>query len=71
MLTLFFCAGPVGSYAEARRANLDRYAAFFRSALDHGVYLAPSQFEVMFVSLAHGPREIECAVEAAEAFFAP
>jgi glutamate-1-semialdehyde 2,1-aminomutase len=69
MLTLFFTAGPVTDYDTARASDLERFGAFFRAALDGGVYLAPSQFEAGFVSLAHGPREIEQVVSAAEAFF--
>jgi glutamate-1-semialdehyde 2,1-aminomutase len=69
MLTLFFAADPVTDYGSARRSDLARFGAFFRASLDGGVYLPPSQFEACFVSLAHGPREIEQVVAAAEAFF--
>jgi glutamate-1-semialdehyde 2,1-aminomutase len=69
MLTLFFSADPVTDYDSARRSDLERFGAFFRAALDGGVYLPPSQFEACFVSLAHGPREVEQVVAAAEAFF--
>jgi glutamate-1-semialdehyde 2,1-aminomutase len=69
MLTLFFTPGPVTNYESARQSDLERFGAFFRASLDGGVYLAPSQFETGFVSLAHGPREIEQVVAAAEAFF--
>jgi glutamate-1-semialdehyde 2,1-aminomutase len=69
MLTLFFTAGPVTDYETARASDLERFAAYFRAALDGGVYLAPSQFEAAFVSLAHGTREIDQVVAAAEAFF--
>ena len=71
MLTLFFSAGPVTDYETARRSDLERFGAFFRASLEGGVYLPPSQFEAGFVSLAHGPREIEQVVAAAEAFFQP
>src|SRR3989440_3846452 len=53
MLTAFFCAGPVTDYASARRADTARYARFFQGMLARGIYLAPSQFEAAFVSLAH------------------
>ncbi|HEY1480553.1 MAG TPA: glutamate-1-semialdehyde 2,1-aminomutase, partial [Gaiellales bacterium] len=69
MLTLFFTPGPVTDYASARTSDLARFSAFFRASLEGGVYLAPSQFEAGFVSLAHGPREIEQVVAVAEAFF--
>ena len=69
MLTLFFSAGPVTTTPSARGATPSASAAFFRAALDGGVYLPPSQFEARFVSLAHGQREVEQVVAAAEAFF--
>ena len=46
----------------------ERYAALFRHLLGQGVYLAPSQFEAMFVSLAHGDEEIERTVDAVAGF---
>ncbi len=65
MLTGFFTDRPVTDYASARRADTARYARFFHALLARGVYLAPSQFEAAFVSLAHGPAEIEAATRAA------
>lgn len=69
MFTTFFSEGPVQSYAEAKRADTGRYAKFFAAMLDAGVYLAPSQFEAAFVSLAHGPDEVGATVEAAARAF--
>jgi glutamate-1-semialdehyde 2,1-aminomutase len=65
MFTTFFCEGPVTSYATAKRADTGRYASFFAAMLEAGIYLAPSQFEAAFVSLAHGPDEVAATVEAA------
>jgi glutamate-1-semialdehyde 2,1-aminomutase len=70
MATLFFAPGRVRNFDEAAASDTERYAAFFRHMLERGVYLAPSQFEAMFVSLAHGPAEIERTVEAAVDFLA-
>jgi glutamate-1-semialdehyde 2,1-aminomutase len=70
MATLFFQPGPVRTFDEAAASDTERYAAFFRHMLERGVYLAPSQFEAMFVSLAHGPAEIERTVDAAVSFLA-
>ena len=53
MLTAFFTDGPVTDYASAKRADTARYARFFHAMLERGVFLAPSQFEAAFVSLAH------------------
>jgi glutamate-1-semialdehyde 2,1-aminomutase len=55
----------VRDYESARRSDVVRYAQFFWEMLRRGVYLPPSQFEAMFVSLAHGPEEIRHTVEAA------
>jgi glutamate-1-semialdehyde 2,1-aminomutase len=59
MLTAFFCEGPVRDYAGARRADTARYARFFHGMLERGVFLAPSQFEAAFVSLAHTERDLD------------
>jgi glutamate-1-semialdehyde 2,1-aminomutase len=65
MLTAFFCAGPVRDYASARQADTTRYAQFFHAMLARGVYLAPSQFEAAFVSLAHSEADLDAAARAA------
>jgi glutamate-1-semialdehyde 2,1-aminomutase len=66
MLTAFFNDGPVRNYATAAQSDRERYGAYFRHLLERGVYVAPSQFEAMFVSTAHGPTEVERTVEAAQ-----
>ena len=58
-MTLFFTEGPVRDYASARHADTARYGKFFAAMRERGVFLAPSQFEAMFVSLAHGDAEID------------
>ena len=74
MLTLFCTppelgAVPIRNYALVRdRADAERYGALFRQLFDRGIYLAPSQFEAMFVSLAHGDEEIDRTIEAVESF---
>jgi glutamate-1-semialdehyde 2,1-aminomutase len=65
MLTAFFCATPVSDYASARKADTARYARFFSAMLERGMYLAPSQFEAAFVSLAHSDADLEAAARAA------
>jgi glutamate-1-semialdehyde 2,1-aminomutase len=65
MLTGFFCAGPVTDYESAKRADRERYARYFHAMLARGVYLAPSQFEAAFVSLAHREAELDEAARAA------
>jgi len=65
MLTVFMQDGPVWNFASAQGADTERYGELFRHLLERSVYLAPSQFEAMFVSTAHGPAEVERTVDAA------
>ncbi len=70
MATLFCRRGPVRNLEEARASDTERYAALFRHLLARGIYVAPSPFEAMFVSLAHGDAEIDRTVDAVAEFFA-
>ena len=70
MATLFLSDRPVGSFAAASACDTDAYAALFRHLLGARIYLPPSQFEAMFISLAHGDAEIDRTVEAVADFFA-
>ena len=63
----FFTDRQVVDFQSAKTSDLDRYARFYRGMLDAGVYLAPSQFEVFFVSTAHESGHIEATIRAAEA----
>jgi glutamate-1-semialdehyde 2,1-aminomutase len=65
MLTMFCTRGPVTDYDSAREADTAAYGRFFRRMLSSGVYLAPSQFEAAFVSIAHEEGDIERTVAAA------
>ncbi len=65
MLTAFFADQLVTDYKSAKRSDTKRYARFFRGMLEHGIYLAPSQFEAMFVSLAHSDPDISHTIESA------
>ena len=69
MLTLFAVDTAVRNFDDAQRCDTERYAELFRHLLAHGVYVAPSQFEAMFVSLAHGDEEIDRTVDAVRGFF--
>ena len=64
MLTVFQREGQVRNLTEAQASDTERYAAVFRALLERGIYVAPSQYEAMFVSLAHGDEEIDRTVEA-------
>ena len=69
MATLFFQPGPVRSFADAETSDTEIYGAWFRHLLGHGHYVAPSQFEALFLSTAHGEAEIDTLVEAAGELF--
>jgi glutamate-1-semialdehyde 2,1-aminomutase len=69
MLTLFATDGPVVRFEDAQACDAERYGVLFRSLLADGIYVAPSQYEAMFVSLAHGQEEIARTIEAAGRFF--
>jgi glutamate-1-semialdehyde 2,1-aminomutase len=64
MLTLFMTDAPVRNFEDAQRCDTDRYGALFRHLLDAGIYVAPSQFEAMFVSLAHTDEDIDRTIAA-------
>jgi glutamate-1-semialdehyde 2,1-aminomutase len=68
MLTLF--AGEPHPVTRMQQLGTERYAALFRHLLEHGIYVAPSQYECLFPSLAHGDAEIEALVAAVRGFHA-
>jgi glutamate-1-semialdehyde 2,1-aminomutase len=61
MLTFFGAEAPVSAFRELDTA---RYADLFRHLLERGIYIAPSQYECMFPSLAHGDEEIDATIAA-------
>ncbi len=71
MFGLFFSEEEnVDSFEQVMACNIEHFRAFFHGMLDNGVYLAPSAFEAGFISAAHGEREIELTLAAAEKAFA-
>lgn len=71
LLTVFFRSTPPVDAAAALTSDRAAYARFFGAMLDQGILLPPSQFEAWFVSMAHGPAEIEATLDAAQTAFAP
>ena len=65
MLTLFMTDRAVRNFDDAQACDTERYGRFFRHLLERGIYVAPSQFEAMFVSLVHSDEDIDRTVEAA------
>ena len=70
MATLFLAEREVRSFEDATTSDTERYGALFRHLLERGIYVAPSQFECLFVSLAHSDEDIDTTVEAVADFFA-
>jgi glutamate-1-semialdehyde 2,1-aminomutase len=66
ILTLFFANREVTDYDLALSSDTKLYSRFFNRMLEGGIYLAPSQFEAAFVSLAHTEEDIEATLRAAE-----
>jgi glutamate-1-semialdehyde 2,1-aminomutase len=69
MWTSFFTGEPVFDWETANRSDRRLYGKFFQAMLNEGIYLAPSQFEAAFVSLALTDEVIELTVEAAKKSF--
>lgn len=69
LLSAFFTKGkPVTDYETAQTADTKAYAAYFGHMLENGIYVAPSQFEAMFVSAAHSDADIEKTCAAIRAY---
>jgi glutamate-1-semialdehyde 2,1-aminomutase len=69
MLGLFFNAKEVRNFDDAKTCDLDRFSAFFNGMRQNGIYIAPSQFEALFLSSAHDTEHIEMTIKAAEKVF--
>jgi glutamate-1-semialdehyde 2,1-aminomutase len=70
MFTWFFAVGPVTNWDSAAKSDTEAFGRFFRSLLDSGVYLPPSQFEAGFLSTAHTDEDIQQTIAAAKQAFA-
>lgn len=64
LLSVFFTKEPVVDYDSATSSDTEAYAAYFNAMLQQGIYLAPSQFEAMFVSAVHSKEDLERTIEA-------
>ncbi len=70
MFTWFFNKGPVTDWDSASKSNTEAFGKFFRSMLDNGVYLPPSQYEAAFLGAAHTEEDIQRTIAAAKQAFA-
>jgi glutamate-1-semialdehyde 2,1-aminomutase len=71
MFTWFFQPGPVTNWTSVTKSDTKAFARFFRSMLESGVYLPPSQFEAAFLSAAHTEEDVQKTIAAAKQAFAP
>ena len=69
MIGLFFTDQPVRNFEDAKTSDLEKFSAYYRKMLEKGIYLAPSQFEALFVSAAHSDADIDATIFAAETVF--
>jgi glutamate-1-semialdehyde 2,1-aminomutase len=70
MFTWFFQPGPVTDWDTASKSNTEAFGKFFRSMLDQGVYLPPSQYEAAFLGATHTEEDVQRTVEASKQAFA-
>jgi glutamate-1-semialdehyde 2,1-aminomutase len=69
IMSCFFTDSVVRNFADVQSTNIKRFKRFFAEMLQQGIYLAPSAYEAMFVSLAHTQQDIESTIEAAKKSF--
>jgi glutamate-1-semialdehyde 2,1-aminomutase len=69
MIGIFFTNDTVKNYETAKTANLDFFKGYFKSMLESGISLPPSQFEGLFLSTAHSEDDIEATIQAADRAF--
>jgi glutamate-1-semialdehyde 2,1-aminomutase len=70
MFTWFFQFGPVTNWTSAAKSDTEAFARFFRSMLENGIYLPPSQYEAAFLSAAHTDEDVQKTIAAAKQAFA-
>ncbi|RNM29375.1 glutamate-1-semialdehyde-2,1-aminomutase [Absicoccus porci] len=63
LMSVFFTDQEVVDYASAKTSDTQQFAHYFHIMLDHGIYVAPSQFEAMFISDAHDQKDIEKTIQ--------
>ncbi len=66
---MFFASAPVTDYTSAKSSDTDAFGGYFRHMLENGIYLAPSQFEAMFLSAAHSEEDIRRTLDIMHRYF--
>ena len=69
LLAPFFTPNAVTAFVDAKGSDVGKYARYFAGMLERGIYLAPAQFEAMFLSAAHTEADVERTLAAAEEVF--
>jgi glutamate-1-semialdehyde 2,1-aminomutase len=69
LMSLFFCGESVTDLTSALKSDQEQFARYFNLMLNEGIYIAPSQFEALFVSLAHTRADIDQTIRSAEKAF--
>jgi glutamate-1-semialdehyde 2,1-aminomutase len=70
MFTWFFTKGPVTDWLSAAKCDTEAFGRYFRTMLENGIYLPPSQFEAAFLSAAHTTQDVQQTIAAAKQAFA-
>ena len=70
LMSIFFTGDAVTDYESATHSDTKQYADYFGYLLDRGIYVAPSQFEAMFLSDAHSKEDVECTIDVMREYFA-
>ncbi|MGN1412601.1 MAG: glutamate-1-semialdehyde 2,1-aminomutase [Oscillospiraceae bacterium] len=68
LMSVFFTDNPVNDYVSSMKSDISRFSKYFNYMLDNGIYVAPSQFEAMFISNAHTDEDIQKTVKVIENF---
>jgi glutamate-1-semialdehyde 2,1-aminomutase len=69
IMSCFFTDRPVCNFDDVQSTNIRQFKKFFASMLNNEIYIAPSTYEAMFVSLAHSKKDIDKTIEAAKTAF--
>jgi glutamate-1-semialdehyde 2,1-aminomutase len=64
MMCMFFTEKPVNDFKSALTSNTELYGKFFHEMLNRGIYLAPAQFEALFISTAHSKEDLDKTIKA-------
>ncbi|MFC1738147.1 glutamate-1-semialdehyde 2,1-aminomutase [Planctomycetota bacterium] len=69
LMSCFFTDKPVRNFSDVQKTDISRFKKYFTAMLNQGIYLAPSAYEAMFISLAHTKEDIEKTIKAAKSSF--